>query len=115
MLISEKFKLQHLSDFKNGTQAIDSRERVARAFCRRNRTVHPSPWALPAAMSKQIEEELEVGFRAVYRIDKILHSGSSAFQTVDVVDLAPFGRTLLIDGMIQSCQVTSHRADARSA
>lgn len=56
-------------------------------------------------MSKHIEEELEVGFRAVYRIDKILHSGKSEFQTVDVVDLAPFGRTLLIDGMIQSCQV----------
>ncbi|KAG8458031.1 hypothetical protein KFE25_007238 [Diacronema lutheri] len=56
-------------------------------------------------MSKQIEEELEVGFRAVYRIDKILHSGSSPFQTVDIVDLAPFGRTLLIDGMIQSSQV----------
>ena len=53
-----------------------------------------------------------MGFRAVYRIDKILHSGSSPFQTVDIVDLAPFGRTLLIDGMIQSSQVRACGARA---
>jgi len=56
-------------------------------------------------MSKLIEEELEPGFRALYKIEKVLHSGQSQFQTVDIVDLAPFGRTLLIDGMIQSCQI----------
>mmetsp|Transcript_10094 Transcript_10094/g.26164 ORF Transcript_10094/g.26164 Transcript_10094/m.26164 type:complete len:324 (-) Transcript_10094:191-1162(-) len=56
-------------------------------------------------MSKVIEEELEPGFRATYRIDRILHSGRSEFQTVDVVDLQPFGRCLLIDGLVQSAQV----------
>jgi len=56
-------------------------------------------------MSKWIEEELEPGLRVSYGLKKLLHSGESKFQTVDVVDLEPFGRTLLIDGLIQSCQV----------
>jgi len=56
-------------------------------------------------MSKWIEEELEPGLRVSYGLKSLLHSGQSKFQTVDVVDLEPFGRTLLIDGLIQSCQV----------
>ena len=56
-------------------------------------------------MSKWIEEELEPGLRVSYGLKDILHSGKSKFQTVDVVDLQPFGRSLLIDGLIQSCQV----------
>jgi thermospermine synthase len=56
-------------------------------------------------MAHLIEEELEPGFRALYKVEKTLHSGRSAFQTVDIVDLQCFGRTLLIDGMIQSSQI----------
>jgi len=56
-------------------------------------------------MSKWIEEELETGLRVSYGLKSILNSGRSKFQTVDVVDIEPFGRTLLIDGLIQSCQV----------
>jgi len=56
-------------------------------------------------MSKWIEEELEPGLRVSYGLKKILSSTESKFQTVDVVDLDCFGRTLMIDGLIQSCQV----------
>jgi thermospermine synthase len=56
-------------------------------------------------MSKWIEEELEPGLRVSYGLKEQLRSSTSKFQTVDVVDLEPFGRTLLIDGLIQSCQV----------
>ena len=55
--------------------------------------------------NKWIEEELEPGLRVSYGLKEELRSSSSKFQTVDVVDLEPFGRTLLIDGLIQSCQV----------
>uniref|UniRef100_A0A7S2NR58 thermospermine synthase n=2 Tax=Haptolina brevifila TaxID=156173 RepID=A0A7S2NR58_9EUKA len=59
-------------------------------------------------MSKWIEEELEPGLRVSYGLKEQLNSSRSKFQTVDVVDLAPFGRTLLIDGLIQSCQVDEY-------
>jgi len=56
-------------------------------------------------MSKWIEEELEPGLKVSYGLKTILSSSQSKFQTVDVVDLEAFGRVLLIDGLIQSCQV----------
>lgn len=56
-------------------------------------------------MSKWIDEELEDGFRGMYKIKHIFASTKSEFQNVDVVDLEPFGRCLMIDGLLQSCQV----------
>ena len=56
-------------------------------------------------MSKWIEEELEPGLRVTYGLKSVLNTTRSKWQTVDVVDLQPFGRTLMIDGLIQSCQV----------
>ena len=55
-------------------------------------------------MSKWIEEELEPGLRVSYGLAKVLDSSVSKFQTVDLVDLTPFGRALMIDGLMQSCQ-----------
>lgn len=55
--------------------------------------------------NKWMEEELEPGLRAQYRLEKIIHSGQSEWQSVDVVDIEPFGRCLVIDGLIQSTQV----------
>lgn len=57
------------------------------------------------SMSKWMEEELEPGMRVAYKLKTILSSCQSKFQTVDVVDLDCFGRSLVIDGLIQSCQV----------
>lgn len=53
-------------------------------------------------MAKWFEETIEDGLRAQYKIDRILNSTTSEFQHVDLVDLAPFGRSLVIDGLIQS-------------
>ena len=53
-------------------------------------------------MSKWLEEETEPGLRIMYKIDKVLGSTTSKFQTVDLVDLVPFGRSLVIDGLMQS-------------
>lgn len=57
------------------------------------------------ALTRGAAAQLEPGLRVSYGLKSLLHSGQSKFQTVDVVDLEPFGRTLLIDGLIQSCQV----------
>jgi thermospermine synthase len=54
--------------------------------------------------NKWLEENIEDGLRVQYSIDKILGSGVSEFQTVDLVDLKPFGRSLVIDGLMQSCR-----------
>jgi len=51
---------------------------------------------------------IEPGLRVSYQIEKILASTTSKFQTVDLVDLEPFGRTLVIDGLIQSCRVDEY-------
>jgi thermospermine synthase len=56
-------------------------------------------------MAKWLEENIEPGLRISYKIDKILGSTTSKFQTVDLVDLEPFGRSLVIDGLMQSCRV----------
>ena len=56
-------------------------------------------------MSKWIEEELEPGLRVSYGLKKVLSSCESKWQTVDVVDLECFGKSLMIDGLIQSCTV----------
>mmetsp|Transcript_48347 Transcript_48347/g.155828 ORF Transcript_48347/g.155828 Transcript_48347/m.155828 type:complete len:318 (-) Transcript_48347:293-1246(-) len=56
-------------------------------------------------MAKWMEEELEDGLRGMYKIKEILASTRSEFQHVDVMDLEPFGRCLVIDGLLQSCQV----------
>lgn len=52
-------------------------------------------------MSKWIEEELEPGLRASYGLRRVLNSCTSKWQSVDVVELECFGRTLMIDGLIQ--------------
>lgn len=55
-------------------------------------------------MSKWLEETIEPGLRVQYKLDKILGSVTSKFQTVDLVDIEPFGRSLVIDGLMQSCR-----------
>lgn len=56
-------------------------------------------------MSKWIEETIEPGLRAQHQLQRILASTTSQFQTVDLVDLEAFGRSLIIDGLLQSCRV----------
>ena len=54
---------------------------------------------------KWIHEEIEEGFNGHYRIDKLLCSSRSKFQSIELADLKPFGRTLLLDGLLQSSEV----------
>mmetsp|Transcript_25759 Transcript_25759/g.34851 ORF Transcript_25759/g.34851 Transcript_25759/m.34851 type:complete len:319 (-) Transcript_25759:106-1062(-) len=55
-------------------------------------------------MSKWLEEMIEPGLRIQYKVDKTLASTVSKFQHVDLMDLEPFGRVLVIDGLLQSCR-----------
>mmetsp|Transcript_85934 Transcript_85934/g.152241 ORF Transcript_85934/g.152241 Transcript_85934/m.152241 type:complete len:329 (-) Transcript_85934:133-1119(-) len=59
-------------------------------------------------MSKWIIEDLEDGLRFSYRLKTLLASTQSKFQQVDVCDTEPFGRILIIDGLIQSSQLDEH-------
>jgi len=56
-------------------------------------------------MSKWIIEDLEEGLRFSYKLKKIFASTQSKFQQVDVCDTEPFGRVLIIDGLIQSSEL----------
>lgn len=55
-------------------------------------------------MSKWLQEDIEDGIRVNHKIDRILNSTTSKFQQVDLMDLAAFGRTLVIDGLVQSAR-----------
>ena len=59
-------------------------------------------------MSKWIIENLEDGLTFSYKLDKILSSTVSEFQQVDVCETTPFGRVLIIDGLIQSSQLDEY-------
>ena len=56
--------------------------------------------------SSWVEEELEPGLRVSYGLKEVLASTKSKWQHVDLVDLQPFGRVLMIDGLVQSCQAS---------
>eukprot|EP00227_Mantoniella_beaufortii_P008022 CAMPEP_0197580134 /NCGR_PEP_ID=MMETSP1326-20131121/3991_1 /TAXON_ID=1155430 /ORGANISM="Genus nov. species nov., Strain RCC2288" /LENGTH=339 /DNA_ID=CAMNT_0043143797 /DNA_START=90 /DNA_END=1109 /DNA_ORIENTATION=- len=49
-------------------------------------------------------EVLEEGLAISYRVEKVLHRGTSKFQTVEVVKTKAFGSLLLTDGLMQSAQ-----------
>ena len=38
------------------------------------------------------------------QVEKVLHTGQSKFQTVEVVKTKPFGRLLITDGLMQSSE-----------
>eukprot|EP00929_Paragymnodinium_shiwhaense_P062861 TRINITY_DN313_c0_g1_i4.p1 TRINITY_DN313_c0_g1~~TRINITY_DN313_c0_g1_i4.p1 ORF type:complete len:333 (+),score=108.86 TRINITY_DN313_c0_g1_i4:95-1093(+) len=51
-----------------------------------------------------LTEEIEPGLRVNYTMKKLYGSTETQWQQVDFVDLEPFGKTLVIDGLIQSTQ-----------
>lgn len=53
-------------------------------------------------MALCLEEVLEPGLKVVYKVDKILGSATSKWQEVMLADIEPFGRSLIIDGLMQS-------------
>ena len=59
-------------------------------------------------MSKYYVEEIEEGLQLMYSIKKVLNSAQSKFQQVEVLETGPFGRCLIIDGLMQSSDVDEH-------
>jgi len=43
-----------------------------------------------------------------YRVKKVLYSGHSKFQKIDILDLYAYGKTLFLDNKIQSAQLDEH-------
>ena len=60
-------------------------------------------WAAPAL--GQLEEEISEGLRWTYGVQRVMHSGVSEFQDVQLVQTAPFGKVLVLDGKLQSSEV----------
>jgi len=56
-------------------------------------------------MSMRMIEDLEEGLQYNYKLKKVLASTQSKFQMVNVCDTEPFGRVLIIDGLIQSAEL----------
>lgn len=50
------------------------------------------------------EEELEEDLRWVFGVSKILHTGVSKFQDIELVESGPFGKVLILDGKLQSAE-----------
>ena len=44
----------------------------------------------------------------LYRINDIVHTGKTAYQTVDILDTETFGRCLILDGKTQSTEADEH-------
>ena len=59
-------------------------------------------------MSKCFIEEIEEGLHLTYTIKKLLNSAQSKFQQVEVAETGPFGRCLIIDGLMQSSDIDEH-------
>jgi thermospermine synthase len=55
--------------------------------------------------NRWLDENVEEGFRVLYEVEKQLASTVSEFQTVELVDLKPFGRSLVIDGLLCSSRL----------
>jgi len=54
------------------------------------------------------EEPFTEGLRFLYRVKKIIYRGRSKFQNIDILDLEAFGKTLFLDGKIQSAAIDEY-------
>ncbi|KAK9161117.1 hypothetical protein Syun_007458 [Stephania yunnanensis] len=51
------------------------------------------------------EEEIEENLRWCFALNSILHTGASQYQDITLLDTKPFGKTLIIDGKLQSAEI----------
>ncbi|KAF8401700.1 hypothetical protein HHK36_012646 [Tetracentron sinense] len=51
------------------------------------------------------EEEIEENLRWCFALNSILHTGASQYQDIALLDTKPFGKTLVIDGKLQSAEI----------
>eukprot|EP00882_Tetradesmus_deserticola_P031094 GHRQ01035144.1.p1 GENE.GHRQ01035144.1~~GHRQ01035144.1.p1 ORF type:complete len:136 (+),score=19.79 GHRQ01035144.1:481-888(+) len=52
-----------------------------------------------------LEEDLADDLKWSMLVNKVLYSGKSKYQEVDLIDVGPFGKTLFLDGKVQSSEV----------
>lgn len=55
-------------------------------------------------MTKWVSEDLHGGHRQSLRVDKMLHSGTTQFQDVEIFENDLLGRVLALDGIIQTTE-----------
>eukprot|EP00850_Spirogloea_muscicola_P022132 SM000278S10019 [mRNA] locus=s278:138022:141251:- [translate_table: standard] len=62
--------------------------------------------AVPASCRRLwFEEELEEDLRWVFGVSRILHSGTSEYQDIELIESGPFGKVLVLDGKLQSAEL----------
>lgn len=52
----------------------------------------------------QLEEDLGDDYKWSYRVHKVMYSGQSEYQAIDLVDTPTWGKVLLLDGKMQSTE-----------
>eukprot|EP00879_Flechtneria_rotunda_P031647 GHRR01034594.1.p1 GENE.GHRR01034594.1~~GHRR01034594.1.p1 ORF type:complete len:119 (+),score=27.88 GHRR01034594.1:137-493(+) len=52
-----------------------------------------------------LEEDLADDLKWSMLVKNVLYSGKSKYQEVDLIDVGPFGKTLFLDGKVQSSEV----------
>ncbi|KAK9815705.1 hypothetical protein WJX72_008341 [[Myrmecia] bisecta] len=51
-----------------------------------------------------LEEEIQEDLKWCMTVKKVLHSGNSDFQSMELIESGPFGKVLLLDGKVQSAE-----------
>ncbi|KAL9688735.1 hypothetical protein QQ045_033159 [Rhodiola kirilowii] len=51
------------------------------------------------------EEEIEENLRWCFALKSILHTGTTQYQDIQLLDTKPFGKALVIDGKLQSAEI----------
>jgi len=57
-----------------------------------------------ASMKGWLKDPLSSGLVQYHRVENRVYSGRSRFQSVEIIDTGGFGRCLVLDGRIQSCE-----------
>ncbi|XP_021717125.1 thermospermine synthase ACAULIS5-like [Chenopodium quinoa] len=51
------------------------------------------------------EEEIEENLRWSFALNRIIHTGATQYQDIQLLDTKPFGKALVIDGKLQSAEI----------
>lgn len=69
------------------------------------RASHLSPVPTLTHAHRQLEEDLADDLKWSMLVKNVMFSGKSKYQEVDLIDTGPFGKTLFLDGKVQSSEV----------
>ncbi len=57
---------------------------------------------------KWLRDKINENFLQLHRLDEVLYTGRTPYQSVEVVRTRDFGVCLVLDGKIQSCEIDEH-------